>query len=73
MGGCLGNTALYFSYLTGKKGKVYSFEFIPNNIAMFKKNIDLNPVIKDEICLSSFPLWYISDIDVFYKDNGQEA
>ncbi len=69
-GGCFGDTALYFSYLTGSTGKVYSFEFIPDNISLFEKNMKLNPQLRENVVLSPFPLWDKSDLDVYYKDNG---
>ncbi|NJM81009.1 MAG: hypothetical protein HC854_17910 [Flavobacterium sp.] len=37
VGGCWGDTALYFASKSGENGKVYSFEFIPGNINLFKK------------------------------------
>jgi FkbM family methyltransferase len=69
-GGCWGDTALYFSDRVGPTGKVYSFEFIPNNIDIFEKNLELNPRLKDNIELIPQPLWNISDQQVYYEDNG---
>lgn len=69
-GGCFGDTALYFSFLTGDSGKVYAFEFIPDNISLFNKNMELNPQLSNNVFLSAFPLWDKSDINVYYKDNG---
>jgi hypothetical protein len=31
-GGCYGDTALYFAHEVGKDGRVYSFEFLPQNL-----------------------------------------
>lgn len=31
-GGCFGDTALYFAHEVGENGKVYSFEFLPENL-----------------------------------------
>ena len=42
LGACWGDTALYFACKTGDQGKVYSFEFIPDNIKLFNINISLN-------------------------------
>ncbi len=69
-GGCFGDTALYFSFLTGSKGKVISFEFIPGNISLFNTNMELNPELKSNIVIADNPLWSKSDINVFYKDDG---
>jgi hypothetical protein len=55
-GGCHGETALYFSELIGKDGKVFSFEFNEDNILLFRKNLDLNPKNKEIISLIERPL-----------------
>lgn len=36
-GGCWGDTALYFAHEAGNDGKVFSFEFIPKNLEVFKE------------------------------------
>ena len=68
-GGCFGDTALLFGYKAGKEGKVYSFEFIPSNIEIFKKNLKLNPMIEN-IQIIPNPLWKTSKETLYYKDNG---
>lgn len=69
-GACWGDTALYFSVISGFDGKVYSFEFLPQNVDIFQKNISLNPDLKDRIELIQKPLWSSSDVDVFCNNNG---
>jgi FkbM family methyltransferase len=69
-GGCWGDTALYFAAKIGKKGAVYSFEFIPSNVAIFKKNINLNPHLKETINLVENPVWEKSGVEMYYLDNG---
>lgn len=49
-GACYGDTALYFSEKTNG-GDIYSFEFMPENIDVFEKNMALNPKYKDNIHL----------------------
>lgn len=68
-GGCFGDTAILFGYKTGENGKVYSFEFIPSNISIFKRNLDLNPTIKN-ITIIPYPLWDKKDVVLYYNDNG---
>ena len=68
-GGCFGDTAILFGYKTGENGKVYSFEFIPSNIDIFKRNLDLNPTIKN-ITIIPNPLWDKKDVVLYYNDNG---
>jgi len=69
-GACWGDTALYFAILSGVNGRVFSFEFLPENVNIFKKNISLNPDLKDRIELIQKPIWSISDVDVFCNSNG---
>lgn len=70
LGACWGDTAHYFASKAGKEGKVYSFEFIPENIRLFKKNLGLNPDLKKNITIVEHPVSDVSDIEVYYKDNG---
>ena len=69
-GACWGDTALYFASLVEKEGKVFSFEFLPENVNVFKKNISINENIKDRIFLIEKPLLDKSDEDVFCSNNG---
>lgn len=69
-GGCWGDTAVYFATQVGEKGKVYSFEFIPENVKIFKKNIEINPKLSSIINLIQKPLFEQSGCDVYYIDNG---
>ena len=69
-GGCWGDTALYFAEKTGAAGRVYSFEFIPGNIRIFKTNLELNPKLEQRISLVEHPVWETSGRDVFFRDHG---
>lgn len=69
-GGCWGDTALFFSNEIGADGKVYSFEFIPSNINIFRKNLQLNPHLSKSIKIIEKPVWYKSGEKLFYKDFG---
>lgn len=69
-GGCWGDTALYFANAVGEGGRVYSFEFIPSNLEIMKKNIDLNDTIKNSIYIVERPLWSESDKIMNYRDRG---
>jgi FkbM family methyltransferase len=70
IGGCWGDTALYFADKVGDEGKVYSFEFIPNNIKLHNINTELNKNLKERIHLIPNPVSNISDVPVYFKDNG---
>ena len=69
-GGYVGDSALYFAYKVGNTGGVYSFEFIPSLIKIFKKNLNLNPNLKDTIRIVEKPLWNCSSKELFYYDGG---
>lgn len=69
-GGCWGDTALYFANEVGSSGKIYSFEFMPNNLAIMERNLSLNPKLNNTIVIIKSPLWDKSDINVYYTDNG---
>jgi FkbM family methyltransferase len=70
LGGCFGDTALYFADEIGKEGKVYSFEFIPGSVQLFNRNLDLNPRLKDQIEIVDRPLWDKSGETIYYVDKG---
>ncbi len=70
VGGCWGDTALYFANKTGDKGKVYSFEFIPDNIKLFTINTSFNPALSSQIELVPNPVFNISNKTIYFKDNG---
>lgn len=70
LGACWGDTAHYFASKAGASGKVYSFEFIPENIRLFKQNKELNPDLKDNITIVEHPVSDVSDVEVYFKDNG---
>lgn len=69
-GGCWGDTALYFANEAGENGKVFSFEFIPKNLDIFKKNLALNEELSKRIEIIDKPIWDKSSVPVFYEDNG---
>lgn len=69
-GACFGDTALYFANEVGDEGKVFSFEFVPDNLNIFNQNIDLNPVLKKNINVIERPLWSDSTSNLFVAENG---
>jgi FkbM family methyltransferase len=72
-GGCYGDTALYFSHKAGPAGKVYSFEFMADNVAIFNRNMSLNPQLAHNIELIIRPLWSASDVKLYMEGNGPGA
>ena len=69
-GGCYGDTALYFAHEVGKNGRVYSFEFLPENLAIFEQNMSLNPDLSQRINLVKMPLWSKSGEQLFVEGSG---
>ncbi len=69
-GGCWGDSALYFASKVKNRGRIYTFEFIPSNVDIFKKNLNLNPDLKDLIQLIELPLWKTSNCELFFIDKG---
>lgn len=67
-GACYGDTALYFA----SKGatKVFSFEFIDENLNVFNKNIQMNSQYQDNIVLVERPLGEISGEKLYAIVNG---
>ena len=70
VGGCWGDTALYFADKVGDSGKVYSFEFIPDNIKLHNINTGFNEGLKKIIEIVPNPVSDISDVPIYFKDNG---
>lgn len=70
LGGCWADTAIYFADKVGEKGKVFSFEFIPNNISIFQKNVLFNKHLSKVINLISHPVSNVSGELVYFFDEG---
>ena len=69
-GACWGDTALFFADKVKEQGKVYAFEFIPDNLKTAHKNFSLNPSQEKIIKLIESPLWEKSNVKMFFDDNG---
>lgn len=57
VGGCWGDTALYFASLVGPRGKVFTFEFDPESLAVMRENLSLNPQLAERIEVIEEALW----------------
>lgn len=69
-GGCWGDTALNFASELGENGKVYSFEFIPGNVNIMRKNFSLNKELEKRIEIVEHPVWNESDVKMYCNDFG---
>lgn len=72
-GGCYGDTALYFAHRVGANGRVMSFEFMPNNISVFEKNLAINPALGDRISIVPNPVWSKSQMKLYVEGVGPAA
>lgn len=70
IGACWGDTAMYFASKAGDNGKVYSFEFIPGNLELFKINKSFNPTLSDKVEIIEHPVSNVSGQQIYYKDFG---
>lgn len=57
VGGCWGDTALLFAERVGPEGRVYTFEFDPENLAIMRTNLALNPRLAERIEVVERALW----------------
>lgn len=49
LGACLGDTALAFAAAVGPSGRVFTFEFVPDHLAVLHSNLALNPALRERI------------------------
>lgn len=69
-GGCFGDTALYFADRVGPDGQVFSFEFMPGNLALWRRNVNLNPPLAPRIHLVEAPVWSQSGEELVITGSG---
>ncbi|WAV88723.1 FkbM family methyltransferase [Oxalobacter aliiformigenes] len=69
-GACFGGTSLYFASRSGETGRVISFEFLPENLVVFKENMRLNPHLSPNITLVPRPVWTKPDIKMSIEGTG---
>lgn len=69
-GGCWGDTALQFACEVGPTGHVYTFEFVPSNLKVLHKNLELNPHLRPLITVAEYPVGLSSDTKMFFLENG---
>jgi FkbM family methyltransferase len=69
-GACWGDTALYFANLAGSSGKVFSFEFVKENIGIFNQNKEINPELSPGIQIIEYALWDKSDEIMYFDEMG---
>lgn len=69
-GACWGETTLYFAHEAGSSGRVYAFEFVPNNIAVLEQNLSNNPHVASNVTIVKHPLGRETGLTLYYSDDG---
>jgi FkbM family methyltransferase len=69
-GGCWGDTALYFAHKTGPSGRVASFEFLPANLSIYRKNLAMNPHLAERISLHEQAVWSETGKELLVTPDG---
>lgn len=69
-GGCWADSATYFASKAGPSGRVFSFEFDPLNVDIFRANMGLNPELAKRITLCEKPLWLTSGVRLGFSPDG---
>ncbi len=69
LGGCYGDTAIYFANNVSSAGKVYVYEFIPSNLKILKQNLELNG-LSQAVEIVNRPVWDSSGKKVYFKEAG---
>jgi len=69
-GACWGDTALYFAYRSKPEGKVFSYEFVQENLAILQRNLRLNPGLGEQIGVIERAAWNESDLKLSMKNEG---
>lgn len=69
-GSCFGDTALQFAQAVGTTGQVHAFEFVPQNLAIMRQNIDLNPGYDRRIQVAPYAMFNASGVHFTFQDRG---
>jgi FkbM family methyltransferase len=72
-GACYGGTSLAFADMVGTAGRVYSFEFMPDNTAVYRHNIHENINVQNRISLIEIPVWSQSNLTMSITGGGPAA
>lgn len=69
-GACRGDTALWFASFAGPEGAVHSFEFVPDNLVLFRQNLAANPALAARVTLVEHALGATSGEELRFDPNG---
>jgi len=71
-GANVGHLSIFFSKKVGAKGQIYSFEPDNHNIKTFKKNIELNEELENNISIHDLLLWNENKV-IDFEEAGSEG
>ena len=69
-GGCWGDTALCFADRAGPHGRVYTFEFVEENLDVLRRNLALNPGLAERVTVVETALGETTGITLSYSPAG---
>jgi FkbM family methyltransferase len=69
-GTCWGDTALYFAYRSGPDGRVFGYEFVPDNLEVLRRNLALNPELSNRIQIIESAAWNESNLTISTHGEG---
>ncbi len=69
-GACWGETALFFADCSAPDGKVYSFEFDPDNLRILHLNLELNQKLAKRIECVEYAISDSSDKELAFESQG---
>ncbi|PYE91127.1 FkbM family methyltransferase [Rhizobium sp. PP-F2F-G38] len=72
-GACYGGTTLNFADAVGPRGRVYSFEFLPSNVEVYRANVGANRQLLNRISLTESPVSSESDMIMSIVGTGPAA
>lgn len=72
-GACFGDTALNFASKVEPQGRVFTFEFLPVNLAILARNLELNPELADRISIVESPVWSEHGTPLWIHGDGPRA
>jgi len=72
-GVCWGDTVMHFAHEVGPEGRVYGFEFVPENLGILRRNLELNPELSKRVEIVPHPVWSSSGVDMGYSAPGPGA
>jgi FkbM family methyltransferase len=71
VGGCWGDSALYFAHQVGPHGRVFTFEFDPESLSVLRANLALNPDLASRIEVVELALWNRSGEKLMFNQAGR--